>query len=283
MSDLHIDAWAHTTQLYDPTMRLWEGEPYQSRMMHVDWRYCKNPESWALVIAGDTANSVLALSMVAEQASQEYDQVIIIDGNHEHYQGDTTVEDNMAFLSNALQPFSNVTYLDGVNTLKIGDIMFVGCAGWYDWMAYADRGIPEYLAKKAWVQASNDARYPDFGKFKDPDKLALIQAVQLAEQVRIASNDDSVKSIVVTTHMSPRADLMEWREGDPFWNSLTPSYVNTKLRQALEADTNNKIRHWIYGHTHHRMSTSIEGVTYTNNARGYPRENDPFKLVQLEI
>lgn len=283
VSDLHIDAWAHTTQLHEPTRRLWEGEPYQSRVLHIDWRFYKNPGSWALVIAGDTSNSILSLAMVVEQAAQEYDQVIIVDGNHEHYHGDSTVEDNMIILSNALQPLPNATYLDGTRTLRLGDTVFVGCTGWYDWLAHTDRGIPEYLAKKAWIQASNDARYPDFGSFKDPDKLANIQAVQLAEHVRTASNDDTVKNIVVVTHMSPRSDLMQWKEGDVFWNALTPSYVNTKLLQVLEADTGKKIRHWIYGHTHEQKTTTIDDIVYTNNARGYPRENGPLKLVQLEI
>jgi UDP-2,3-diacylglucosamine pyrophosphatase LpxH len=281
-SDLHVDAWHGTTQLHDPTHRRWMGEPHESTFLYLDWAQYRNPDSRVLVIAGDTSNSMMTTKEVIEAAAAEYEYVIVVDGNHEHYSDEMTVENAMQFLAEELSRLPNVYYLDSQNSLILDGVAFFGATAWYDFEAYADRGISSFMAQRAWNSYSNDSRYPDFGK-DSPLRLAMTQSLNLADQVRGAQNDANVESIVMVTHMSPRADLMEWKDNNPVWNALTPSYVNTCLDQVIKADTNKKIKGWIYGHTHQRQMVEKDGVVYANNARGYPRENPPFTLTQLEI
>ncbi len=281
-SDLHVDQWMGETILHDPDRRMWTGEPYKSQFLHIDWRYYKNPESRVLIIAGDTANSLFTSKEVVGAAAEEYEHVIVVDGNHEHYGEDMTVRNGMEFFKEELKAFPNVHYLDGTDTFVLDGVAFFGATGWYDFEAYANQGITSFTAQRAWASYSNDSRYPDFDG-SSPLRMAMEQSVQLAENVRDVQNDDEVASIVMTTHMSPRADIMQWKAGDVFWNTLTPSYVNTSLKNCLEADVNKKIRYWVYGHTHTRKMTEIDGVIYANNARGYPRENPPFTLTQIEV
>jgi DNA repair exonuclease SbcCD nuclease subunit len=281
-SDLHVDAWFGKTQLHDPERRMWAGEPFKSMFYYIDWRQFKNPDSRVLVIAGDIANTMMTSWQVVAAAAEEYEYVVVVEGNHDHYQNDMTVDQGNAFFTQLLAKYPNVYHLKHDTGLLVDGVAFFGAVGWYDFKAYETAGIPDFTAKRAWVQYSNDSRYPNFD-LKSPESLAAEQAINLASQVKLASEDDAIESIVVATHMSPRADIMEWKPGNTVWNALTPSYVNTALSQVLDADVNNKIRYWIYGHTHTRKMTEIDGVIYANNARGYPRENPPFTLTQIEV
>lgn len=281
-SDLHVDAWFSTTQLVDPSVRKWEGEPFNSRYLYIDWREYKNPDSRVLVIAGDIANTMMVSKEVILAAAAEYEYVVVTEGNHDHYDNDMTVDEGMAHLTALLAEAPNVYHLKHDTGLLLDGVAFFGATGWYDFKAYENQGISDFTAKSTWSAYSNDSRYPQFGD-KSPQSLAAEQAINLATQVKLASEDDAITDIVVTTHMSPRGDIMEWKNNDVIWNALTPSYVNTALAQVLDADTQNKIRYWIYGHTHMRKMTEIDGVVYANNARGYPRENPPFSLTQIEV
>lgn len=281
-SDLHVDAWLNTTQPHDPNRRMWMGEPYESTFIHIDWREYKSPDSRVLVIAGDIANNMMTSVSVVEAAAAEYEYVVVVEGNHDHYDNDVMVESGMKLFKHLLSPFPNVHYLDGESSLVLEGVAFFGATGWYDWKAYETAGISDYHAKQTWSQYSNDARYPQF-ECSGPDSLAMTQAVNLAAQVKQANVDPAIHSIVMTTHMSPRAELMEWKVNNPVWNALTPSYVNTALKLVLLENSNAKITHWIYGHTHMRQMVEMEGIVYANNARGYPRENPPFLLTQIEV
>jgi hypothetical protein len=281
-SDLHVDAWHNQTQLHDPMRSQWTGEPYRSTFLYLDWESLKNPGSEVLVIAGDIANDLDLTREVVLGASAYYDHVVFQDGNHDHYGSGVSVDHGMQILAAFADGHPNIHYLDPGREFQINGTLFLGATGWYDFRAYEARGIYSSAARRAWSQYSNDSRYLDFGG-KTVESIAAEQAINLTDRVSSATVDDSIETIVMTTHMSPRDDLMEWKDGDVVWNVLTPSYVNTALAQVLEADVNGKIGHWIYGHTHQRKITKIGDVTYANNARGYPRENAPFSLTQLDL
>lgn len=281
-SDLHVDAWHHTTQPHDPSVRRWAGTPMNPIFLYIDWEAYKNPDSRVLVIAGDISNNMMVTKKVIEAAAEVYEYVVVVEGNHDHYENDMTVDDGAALLTKLVAHCTNVFHVKHDTGLLLDGVAFFGATGWYDFKAYENQGISDFTARQAWKTYSNDSRYPDFGA-KSPESLATEQAINLAAQVKLASIDDEVKSIVVATHMSPRGDIMEWKSNQPVWNALTPSYVNTALSQVLDADENHKIRYWIYGHTHTRKMTEINGVIYANNARGYPRENPPFTLHQIEV
>ena len=281
-SDLHVDAWHQTTQLHDPARRMWAGEPYKSMFYYIDWRQYKNPDSRVLVIAGDISNSMITTQQVIAAAAEEYEYVVVVEGNHDHYDTEMTIDDGIEYLTNALVQYPNVYHLKHDTGLLLDGVAFLGAVGWYDFKAFEDQGISDFAAKRAWASYSNDSRYPKFGD-KSVEVLAFEQAINLADQVKTASEDDAITNIVVATHMSPRADIMEWKPGNVVWNTLTPSYVNTAMSQVLDADVNKKIGLWIYGHTHTRKMVEIDGIVYANNARGYPRENPPFTLTQFEV
>lgn len=278
-SDLHVDQWYHTTKLIHPDGP--KSRTADGRFLHIDWQWYKTASATVLVIAGDLANSLLDTVETIKDAAQVYDHVVFVEGNHDHYQeggyrGD--VDATHVFLKDCLRTTTNVTFLDGKSSLQIGDTLFVGALGWYDWKAYEHRGILANRAKDAWRAGNNDSRYVDYGVYRDPSILAFNQADMLRTQIVNAQDDDSVKNIVVVTHTIPSEKLTAWLEGYHSWNEMTPSYVNTQMENVIDVDENHKIKHWVYGHTHRRQIDEYRGIIFSNNARGYPRENDVWHM-----
>jgi hypothetical protein len=120
----------------------------------------------------------------------------------------------------------------------------------------------------------------------DPEIMAFRDAETLSKAVSYLQDEinDEADHIVMVTHTSPRRELMEVSK-DPSWNRLTPSFVNTQMKDVLAADTKGKIKYWVYGHTHFRKQSKIDEVTYLNNAYGYSGEfpNQPWSLKQFEL
>lgn len=285
-SDLHVDAWHQTTQLYDPQgPRRWDGKPHESHFLYVDWEYYKQDGSRVLIVAGDVANCLADTISVIKDGACAYDHVLFVDGNHEHYQSSVQGDVDLTHqvIKDSLREFPNAVHLDGETSLKVDNTLFVGACGWYDWQAFVDKGVSAEEAKFHWSTRNNDSRRVDYGRFKDPSSLAMHHSELLRSQVLAAQDDDTIEHIVVITHTSPRSELNPWIDGDDGWNTLTPSYINTGMDRVRAVDTKRKIRHWIYGHTHERQSIDIDGVMYSNNARGYPRENPWWSLEQKSV
>jgi Icc-related predicted phosphoesterase len=84
---------------------------------------------------------------------------------------------------------------------------------------------------------------------------------------------------IVVTHHLPHRDLCWQKPHDIAWTALHGSFANT----GLESITDPKIKMWIYGHTHQRGMTTINGQQYMCNARGYPGENPGWVPVVFDI
>lgn len=285
-SDLHVDVWHGQTRLLSATgPQYWielDGQPY---FQHIDWKWHQNPGSEVLVIAGDISNDIQQTIAVVRDAARVYKWVVFVEGNHDHYQHELlgNIESNRKSLAEELSDLSNVVHLDGERDLQLGSTLFIGAMGWYDWQCFVDRGISAELARDSWIRGNADSQYIDFGGFKSPAIAAMHDSEALRSKVIKAQDDDSISDIVVVTHSSPRADIMLWIDGNDDWNNLTPSYVNSGMSRVVEADVKSKIRHWVYGHTHYRQVLDLDGIRYSNGARGLPRETGPWIMGQQKV
>lgn len=249
----------------------------------LDWRFLRNGHSNTLILAGDVANNFEQILQEIHKAALEYELVIYVDGNHEHYKSGVSVNDQVRLLQNQLDRYHNVAYLNGNDrcTHRVGNTMFIGGNGWYDWSCFKHEGITVEMAYRSWREGSNDAGWIQWGA-DDPLIQAMVHSINLSEAVRQAQQDPAVEHIVMVTHTSPRHEVMERRSRD--WDIQTPSYVNSLMSGVLREDTHNKIRYWIYGHTHVRNMRVIDGITYINNSRGYAHEErSAWWLPQIEI
>lgn len=285
-SDLHADAWVFYQELDE-----------EGNFHFVNWKKLKNPDSEVLVIAGDTSNKPETTINIVEEACKHYDLVVVVPGNHEHYDSKLTAQEMRGYFSSTFRCISpNIAFLDGSDcSFKFEDVLFVGGCGWYDWKCYEHLGIPEVYAYHAWMDMSNDARFVQVGEIHDPDWpgykdehpmqwLARKQVEDFTKEVQNANSDEGVRTIVVATHTSPLEGLMLWKPRDMTWNTLTPSYVNSGMNAVWAGE--HKISNWIYGHTHTPSQKKFDGlpINFVNNACGYPGElGKTYKLLQIEV
>lgn len=234
-----------------------------------DWKSEKKND--ILVMAGDTGNTINNTMNTIKEASEYYDRILFVDGNHEHYQKTRYVTDNMKLLAEfADLSRGKIIFLDTKNSYyKDGDTLYIGCNGWYNF-SYGDGN---FMAQRAaWGMYSNDSRCILFPK--TPEDMAAEQADQLKRLVLTAQNDDRIKSIVVVTHTVPVKDgLGVDPYGDSVWNMLNGAYGNSYMQNVIKADTKEKIKVWVFGHTHYKKDFREGHIRFISNPRGYSGEN----------
>jgi predicted phosphodiesterase len=267
ISDFHVEM----NVAYDTTRYWKEGEPNL-------YAWHEDRKSDVLVIAGDSANYHEDTACVVMEASRNYEHVVFVDGNHEHYtnsrNGWTVLRDmewfNTQFNKNS-KKVENVTYLDGEETFKIDKTLFIGANGWYNF-TFA-RGMHFKAQWKAWQQHSNDPVCIRFGKKNKPHKLAERHMELLKAHVVAAQSDDTVEEIVVVTHTLPIESAFGQfgNPSHPFY-PLNGAYGNELMKLVWEADEANKIKTWCFGHTHERRDFFEHGVHFMCNPRGYRGE-----------
>lgn len=241
-----------------------------------DWE--KHRQANVLVMAGDAANDPRLTVQILNEAARFYKRVLFVDGNHEHYislrkayqKRKQDVFVNMEYIRNNIS--SNITYL-GTDSIYIqDDVMFIGANGWYDFKAGIRYGntMTRDESFYAWKAGSNDSRilFPPDGM---PDALAEQQVSGLVDIVNSVQDDPTINKIVVVTHTIPIKQMCDVSLPSS-WLELNGSYVNTGMSRLLDADVNDKIKLWVYGHTHFHDDREYAGVRFVNHARGYQQE-----------
>lgn len=279
-SDLHVDRHFEQTRLLvkpgeGPTH--WPADQYGDReaFFHFDFEWHRNAGSSTLIIAGDVSDHLSDVYDVLSHACKFYDNVVFVDGNHEHHGNkDAEVSDNCDEITDFKISLPNLIYLDGQSNASavVGRTAFIGGNGWYDWRCHEKKGISFPKAFASWDDNSQD-RHLNFGDYEFPSTLGYEQVESIVSEVRKATLDQNIDTIVMVTHSAPLAECLIWYDDRPSWNLGSPSYVNTELAQVFEADTNKKIRLWAYGHTHTRRTWQYNGIMMVNNCYGYPKEN----------
>lgn len=216
-------------------------------------------------------NYVWSYNVVAE-ASQHYDHVLFVDGNHDHYNM-PALEENYdikrgikAYLTQGLP---NVTFLYGFKGFKVFEkTAFFGHNGWYDFKV----GFGSFKDQfENWKEGMNDYKNITFKDGEWPHELAKSQANDLSKMVAEAQDDDSIEEIVIVTHTIPTpSGLMDNRPYN--WMKIDGAFVNTMMNGVVVNDVKKKIKVWTFGHTHHQQDYVENGIRYVCNPRGYRGE-----------
>lgn len=257
-----------------------------ARIGMVNFKEMKNEGSDTIVLAGDLANNPELTVKVLALAAAAYENVIFVDGNHEHYSNRDTnmsISATMEYFREAAKVIPNVTYLSGTNRIIIDDVMFVGANTWYDFKLSPPQFSFETV-KNAWRSCLADARLSIFDR--DPEAFAELQAGQIAKQVAEAQEDQMVEKIVVVTHTvsSPKGLMIK---NEPSWDVLNGCFGCSEMTKVWEADTNRKIIHAVCGHTHYGHDFyDHDGIRFVINPRGYHghkgEAGDRWFLAQLD-
>ena len=182
--------------------------------------------------------------------SKNFKKTFVISGNHEYYNKTKSIEETNDFLKKYFQKFNNISFLNNTYENYEG-VCFVGTTLW------SKITNPKYEI--------NDVYYiPNFD-YIQYNRLNMLSVDFLEDALK------NNEHCVIITHHIPSNDLIDVKyktyEMIPYNQWF---YCNMDDFIKLNG---NKIKCWIYGHTHISSNVIINKIPFLCNPIGYPGEN----------
>lgn len=236
VSDLHLDYAANREWLEQLSRREYQHD--------------------ALILAGDISDRLTLLADGFKALKDRFSAVLYVPGNHDLWVSRDGMRDSIEKFE-AVRDVA-IQHDVHVDSYRHDDLVITPLLGWYDYSF----GEPDDFLKGAWVdyracrwpEGYNDAAVTRF--FTDRNPVAPSPAI------------DGASKIITFSHFLPRIDLMPERiptRHRKIYPVLGSTILDTQLRQLGSS------MH-VYGHSHVNRHLTLDGVTYINNAFGYPSE-----------
>lgn len=206
-----------------------------------------------LVLAGDVCDLVRLFAWCLDALAHRFHDVLFVPGNHDLWvireRGERTSFGKLARVS-------RIAAECGVcmATFRRGPLSIVPLLGWYDYSF----GSPIPAVRERWMDY-RACRWPD-----DMDPAGVTQRFVLANRIP----DERSDVMMSFSHFLPRIDLMP-PSVPARHRILYPVLGTTRLEEQIRQLS--PLVH-VYGHSHLNRRRTIEGITYVNNALGYPTE-----------
>ena len=203
------------------------------------------------ILAGDIGNPYQTnYDIFMNFISKNFKKTFLIAGNHEYYNKTQNMEEINIFLKEYFQKFNNISFLDN-NYENYNEFCFIGTTLW----SHITNPIYEI----------NDVySIPNFNYIKY-NKLNT-KCVKFLDNALNNNNN-----CIVITHHIPSSSLIDVK------------YKTTKMipynqwfycdLDRLIDEKKDKIKCWIYGHTHTPSNVLINEIPFLCNPIGYPNEN----------
>ena len=218
-------------------------------------------------MAGDISCDRAQVVDTLRRLGKTYQAVFYIDGNDEHQPYLHNLGYSYADLVSKINKIPNVVYLQD-NVVVVDGVAILGTNGWWGFdldMSVDGPSSAEWYKEK--FNLSTEA-VKAISKMSSNDAMYLINSVK-----RLQTHKD-VERIVVVTHTVPNSALIAHDidlEGKLKFNTMGNRYMD----QVLDADTEQKIHTWCFGHYHGSVDQIRNGIRYVNNCRG--RGDSPYK------
>lgn len=187
--------------------------------------------------------------------NKNFKKSFVIPGNHEYYNIKKSIEETNKFLTEYFKKFDNISFLN--NSYEYYDnYCFVGTTLW------SKITNPNYQI--------NDINYiPNFD-FIQYNKLNNICINFLQDTLK-----DNNNCIVITHHM-PSKSLIDVKYTT---YKMLPynQWFYCNMDEFIE-NNKDKIKCWIYGHTHTASNNMINNIPFLCNPIGYPNENNEINF-----
>ncbi|HEX6101231.1 MAG TPA: metallophosphoesterase [Thermoanaerobaculia bacterium] len=211
-----------------------------------------------LILAGDVTDTLRLLDWCLGTLARKFRKVLFVPGNHELW---VIREDRD---KHSLQKFDDVCKVVAESGASMEPFHARGVAiypllGWYDYSF----GEPTEELRSIWMDY-RACRWPGGYTQRDVTEhfVALNDVSRNAERGRLG------EKVITYSHFLPRIDLMPWfipSASQALYPILGTTLLDEQLRRL-------KSQLHIYGHSHVNRKVRIDGVTYINNAFGYPSE-----------
>lgn len=263
VSDLHIDNWSLKYKNKYNKLKICE---YPFLINHSDADY--------LVIAGDISDNIHTSLEFINEISDNYKNILFIDGNHEHTENFPNLLDKYDI--NNMINNNKLIYLS-MNPYIIEDTVFIGCCGWWD-----------YNNKNEFNNYLNNNNYMSIFKFIYEDKKKLILNIidksekdflYLKNNIEKYDKDNNIKNIIIITHTIPSNYFGSTYSIECIQNNFSTQY-NSKFKNLYLSP---KIKFWIYGHNHAGHDEIIDNIHYISNPRGCPGDYNRINYEKKQI
>jgi predicted phosphodiesterase len=207
-----------------------------------------------LILAGDVTHKLSQLASCLNEFATRFAKVLFVPGNHDVWVLGEAPE------RTSLQKFDDVVAVVEGHGASMqphwhGDVLFAPLLSWYDYSF----GEPSADLYSIWMDF-HACRWPaGFGP-KDVASYLMDRNEQLSVH--------GAAKVITFSHFLPRIDLIPAHVSSRH-RLLDPVLGSTRLDQQLR-QLGSSIH--VYGHSHINRRIGIDGVTYINNALGYPGE-----------
>jgi predicted phosphodiesterase len=208
-----------------------------------------------LILAGDVTDSVGLLSRTLRDLVKRFAHVVYVPGNHELWVlRDPQLSDSLAKFELVMDVATQSGAI--VKPLRLAGVVIVPLLSWYDY-SFGQPG-PELL--EVWM---------DFRACRWPRGLTIGDIAAHFATLNDVHIDAGSATVISCSHFMPRIDLL------PGFASrqrrfLSPVLGTQRLQQSIR-ELQSRIH--VYGHSHFNRMVKLDGVTYVNNALGYPHES----------
>lgn len=254
MSDLHLEFGAYEPQNKGAEVLLLSGDVFVAADFVMADR---------LSYAEEYEQSIEAYHKFMESASKEFDRIIHINGNHEHYNGDVAktseILEERLFNHYPKAKHLNMEHFDFGNGVCVAGITLwtdFGGGDWM-WMSQAGRKMNDYnnvIKSDRPVTAQNVLQ-----RFEPEDAYDLHRE-ELAWLEQTLEDSDS--KFVVMSHHAPSymSSLYSHKSND------SPLYASN-LDEFIESRQNISV--WCHGHVHQDFNYKIKDTRILCSPRGY--------------
>lgn len=221
------------------------------------------PNAEILVLAGDIGYPFSSLyEEFLSDMNNKFKKVFLLAGNHEYYNLGKNRDNGMEKINSRIREIisynklNNITFLDN-SYEDYNGYRFIGCTLWSEIKDSA------YLI--------NDFQFIKHMDVELYNELYKVNYEFLEENI-----PNSPLPLIVITHHLPSYYLIEKKY-------KTNGIVN--YNQCFASDCsklfNEKIKLWIYGHTHSKNISEINNIKFICNPIGYPGENSTLSTNEI--
>ena len=199
------------------------------------------------IVAGNISSNLRTVLQVLVHLSGKYQGVFVIPGSLE-YEHCASISTKTAELVAISEGIANVSILYN-NIAVVDGIALLGSNGWGN------------------IEGTPDSRNLAMTAAKYEDFTYLVSALG-----KLQKHLD-IKKIVVITSAVPKEDL--------YFGEVPTNVVDQiPLYNILEADTEKKVSHWVFGTYNKPVDITIDNINYINNAKN---QYGPYHAKRLAI
>jgi len=204
------------------------------------------------ILAGDIGNPYENnYNIFMEFMSKNFKKTFVISGNHEYYNKKKNIVQTNKFLKLYFKKYSNISYLNNSYEIYEG-FCFIGTVLW------SKITNPCY-------EINDTYQIPNLNCFRY--NCLNVECVEFLENTL----ENNYNCVVITHHVPSYSLIDNKYKTEQFKNYNQWFYCDMDL---LIKNKGEKIKCWIYGHTHTPSNVVINQIPFLCNPIGYPNENE---------